>query len=60
MTKYIALPDTWFDVGTEAELLFEVIPEATGLFRGIRDGKEDEEVCGYDEFKTDDGMSILT
>lgn len=52
MKKYISNGD-WFDKGTEAELIADcTMPgsEPWGIFRGIRNGKEDEEGCGYDEF----------
>ena len=48
---YIAKPDTWFDVGTDAILIDDYRPQIdSGLFRGIKDGHPDEEVCGFDEF----------
>lgn len=47
--KYIAKPNTWFDEGTEATLICEITSEY-GLFSGIKDGKEDEEGCLYEEF----------
>ena len=49
MKKYIAKSDTWFDEGTEAKLLGELINEV-GLFRGIHNGEEDEELCPLEEF----------
>ena len=54
--KFIAKQDTWFDEGTEAKLLFRMGDEdfndknGCGMFEGIKDGKIDEEPCGYDEF----------
>lgn len=48
--KLIAKSDTWFDKGTEVELLQE-ITSLSGLFLGTRNGKPDEEVCRYDEFE---------
>ena len=51
MRKFIAKPNTWFDEGTEATLLFQYHPDCeAGLFLGIRNGKEDEEGCGFEEF----------
>ena len=43
---------TWFDVGTEAELVddYRVDGLNAGLFKGIRGGKLDEEICTFDEF----------
>jgi hypothetical protein len=61
MVRYIAKSDTWFDVGTECELLADYRPQATfGLFRGLRTTKlverhEDEEICSFDEFEVVDG-----
>ena len=57
--KYISRGD-WFDEDTEVELLVDFgIPEnqayapgQAGLFRGLRNGRIDEEVCGFDEFNT--------
>ncbi len=46
--KYIAKKDTWFDEGSEAELLVEI--PSGGLFKGIKNGKEDEELCDIEEF----------
>lgn len=50
--SYIALPDTWFDAGTVAELIDDYRGDGFdfGLFRGIRDGQLDEEVCLFSEF----------
>ena len=50
---FIAKPDTWYDEGTEATLIgepWDVIGGKAGVFCGIRNGSEDEEVCAYDEF----------
>lgn len=50
--KYIAKPDEWFDAGTEAELIDDYRPRMnSGLFRGIYEGKSDEEVCSFEEFE---------
>ena len=54
--KYIAKPGTWFDVGTEAILIDDYRPEGkllndSGLFCGLRNGKEDEEICPFSEFE---------
>lgn len=58
--KYIALPDTWFDEGTEVKLIddyrnndamfFNRSLDA-GLFEGLVDGCLDQEVCPFDEFE---------
>jgi hypothetical protein len=57
----------WFDKGTEAFLIEgtdydcfikrdgKMIPSKSGLFRGIRNGHEDEEVCGFEEFEIVEG-----
>jgi hypothetical protein len=63
MTKYIAKPNTWFDEGTEVELLVnfrkcfrkgkdynDLIPTEWGLFRGMCNGELDEETCDFLEF----------
>jgi len=51
--KYIS-DGTWYDKGTECELLFKITDFVdgtwSGLFRGIRNGGIDEEVCLSDEF----------
>jgi hypothetical protein len=49
---YVAKLDTWFDKGTGATLVddYRLVGLNTGLFRGIRDGQIDEEVCQFDEF----------
>ena len=46
--KYISKGE-WFDKGTEAKLISKY-RSGWGLFEGIRDGKEDEEICTFDEF----------
>lgn len=64
MAKYIAKPNTWFDAGTECELLVDCRPQMTiGIFRGIRTSEGlpeqhpigekyiDEEDCSFDEFE---------
>ena len=59
MKKYIAKNDTWYDEGTEAEFIgalieaydFDGTYSPSGLFRGIKDGKIDEEMCCFDEFE---------
>jgi hypothetical protein len=49
--RYIS-DGTWFDMGTEAKLLDDYRPDLNaGLFLGIKDGKPDEEICGFDEFE---------
>lgn len=67
MTKYIALPDTWYVEGTECELITDGRPEMNiGVFSGKRvsqgipelrpSGEEyvDEELCSFDEFEVID------
>lgn len=63
MRKYIAKPDTWFDVGTEAQPVTgfwdcgtlnedgEYVNTQSAIFLGIRNGKEDEEGCSLLEFE---------
>ena len=45
---------TWFDKGTEATLLFKVTEfedgDISGLFKGLRKGEWDEELCLFSEF----------
>lgn len=63
--KYIAKPNTWYDEGTEAVpvsdfwtlhlikkncFLTWIKYETSAVFCGIKDGKEDEEVCCINEF----------
>ena len=56
--KFIARPNTWFDKGTEAELLnyhgwcWNDLGEKVewGLFRGKFINKVNEQVCHFDEF----------
>jgi hypothetical protein len=53
MKKYISKKDEWFDEGTEAQLIDDYmgsIMDGAGLFRGIKDGKLDEEICLFEEF----------
>lgn len=49
--RYFSLGE-WFDKGTEALLIDDYRPDVipSGLFKGVRNGKFDEEVCGFDEF----------
>lgn len=49
LVRYVAKPDTWFDVGTEASRLTDAVP-GSGLYAGVRVGKPDEETCLDDEF----------
>ena len=54
--RYISRGE-WFDKGTEAILLDDYRTWGSGelqvgLFRGVKDGKPDEEVCTFDEFET--------
>jgi len=46
--RFFAKPDTWFDEGTEAELVADC--GAFGIFLGQHLGKPDEESCGWHEF----------
>jgi hypothetical protein len=46
-----AKSDTWFEPGSICILITQTSPNA-GLFIGIsREGKIDEEICHFDEFK---------
>jgi hypothetical protein len=53
--KYIAKIDTWFDEGTEVEIIDDYRnsskPCNIGLFKGYHLGELDEEVC---DFRLDD------
>lgn len=50
MKHYISNGD-WFDEGTEAFPTWEIQPEDDScVFRGLVNGKEDEELCPLDEF----------
>lgn len=54
-TKYVSKGE-WFDAGTEVELIDDYRldagrPMPCGLFRGLRNGTIDEEMCGFDEFE---------
>ena len=68
MVRYIANPDTWFDAGTECELVADGRPQMNiGIFRGLRTSEGspelhpfgeqyiDEEDCSFDEFEVVDG-----
>ena len=52
--KYIS-DGTWFDKGTEAELLGALAEfpdgDKSGLFKGLRNGEWDEELCLFSEFE---------
>jgi hypothetical protein len=50
MKLFIALPNTYFDVGTEADLV-DRLDREYGLFFGLHGGKFDEAVCKFKEFK---------
>lgn len=67
MTKYIALPNTWFIEGTECVLVTDCRPQMNmGIFSGQRmsEGRPelhlagevylDEEACNFDEFEVAD------
>lgn len=50
MKKYISKGD-WFDEGTEAFPCYEITDDMdNAVFKGIKDGKEDEELCHISEF----------
>jgi len=50
--KYIPKPDTWFAENTEVDLIDDYRPDFNfGLFRGLHDGRLDEEVCSFNEFE---------
>lgn len=73
--KFVAKPNTWYDEGTEAELLADLGAHQcydtddgvgengkpimhdcrSGLFKGIKQGAEDEEVCAFCEFEIEEG-----
>lgn len=46
-------PGGWFDPGTVAELLADCsCPDfGQGIFLGLRNGEEDEELCPFEEFE---------
>lgn len=48
--RFISRKGEWFDEGTEAILLPDTEFGSCGLFSGIRQGRPDEEHCGFDEF----------
>ena len=50
MKIYTALPHTYFDVGTEADFINRVDSQYA-VFFGLRNGKFDEAICRYKEFK---------
>ena len=52
--KYRAKPNTWYDEGTIVELLVDIPEIEGGLYRGIRHGDYDEEMCSYHEFEVID------
>lgn len=58
--RVIAKPHTWFDAGTEAEWICDVLPGRTALFAGVRSGAPDEEVCGWDEFEIKEAEDMNT
>lgn len=54
-TRFITLTDEWYDEGTEAYIVDDIIAgfddgDFWGLFVGIRNGEQDEETCTGDEF----------
>ncbi len=56
MNVYTTKPNTWFDEGTQAILIddYRYYNVDIGLFEGLKDGKPDEEICSFDEFKITD------
>lgn len=50
MRRYFALPNTWFEEGTEVELVADCYPHEFGIFCGWHDNGIDEESCPFDEF----------
>ena len=52
MMRYFSKPDEWYDVSYEVELIDDYRPDGlgAGLFRGLKNGQVDEEVCSFDEF----------
>jgi len=56
--RYIARPNTWYDAGTVVELIDDYRPQwkcEFSLFRGLRNGRKDEEICCFDEFDIVEG-----
>lgn len=56
--KHYFSDGTWFDKGTEAHFIcisneFDDGTKA-GIFRGLREGKWDEEACLFEEFRIED------
>ncbi len=50
MKLYIALPNTYFDKGTEVDLVNRIDAQS-GLFFGLKNGHFDETICQFKEFK---------
>lgn len=53
-TLYFVECHGWFDTNSEAFLIDDYRPQGmnSGLFSGVKDGKKDEEICCFDEFRT--------
>lgn len=60
MKRYRAKPNTWFDEGTEVEILdvlSSIWDDLDGVYImtvcavGLKNGKLDEEICMMDEFE---------
>ena len=50
--NYYISDGTWFDEGSLVKLIDDYRPQLdSGLFEGLRDGKMDQEICGFDEMK---------
>ena len=52
MRRYIAKAHSWFDEGTEADLIEDYRPDVqAGVFFGMKDGHLKHQLCNFDEFK---------
>jgi hypothetical protein len=59
MMRYFAKPNEWYDPFFEVELVDDYRPDNwnAGLFRGLRNGKVDEEICPFEEFEAVDELT---
>jgi len=52
ISDYYISKGEWFKEGIVALCLDDYRPDInSGLFRGFKDGRQDEEVCTFDEFE---------
>ena len=52
MKRYIAKSHSWFDEGTEADLIDDYRPDVqAGVFYGMKNGHLTYQTCNFDEFK---------